>query len=70
MKKPNKANKRSAPMSETSVLRITGVPLSMRQEIENVSENSEENISVLVRPVLRKWLESLPERMKTKPKQF
>ena len=65
-----KSNKRNAPMSETGVLRITGVPLSMKQEIENVAENNEENVSVLLRPVLREWLKGLPDRLKSKPKEF
>ena len=54
-------------MNTTRQIKITGVPDEMKSQIENVALHLEEDVSGLLRPVLKNWLASLPEKIKTMP---
>jgi hypothetical protein len=56
-------------MNDKARITITGVLPSMKEELENISDNLGEPLAVLLRPKLREFINSFPEKIrKPKPK--
>jgi hypothetical protein len=51
----------------TPELRITGVPEEILDQLHNIAKNEGNNLSAILKPHLRKIVESYPERMRRPP---
>jgi hypothetical protein len=51
-------------------IRITGVPADIHSQLHNIAKNEgHNNLSAILRPHLRKIVESYPEKMRNPPRE-
>ena len=54
----------------TGYIKITSIPLEIKAVLENIAQNNNMDMSKLLRPVLREFIEKQPERLKQKPLSY
>jgi predicted transcriptional regulator len=57
-------------VNHTSVLKISSFPNETREVLDNIAANMHEDLSKILRPVIKDFIEKQPEQMKRKPLDF
>lgn len=52
------------------VLKISSVAPEVRETLDNIAANMNEDLSKVLRPVIKAFIDSQPEKMKRKPLDF
>lgn len=54
-------------LNKTMVLRVSSITPELREQLDNVAANLNEDLSKIVRSAIREFIDRQPEKVKAKP---
>ena len=57
-------------VNTTKYIKISSVPMELRETLNNIAANMNEDLSKVLRQVLKAYVDSQPEHMKRKPLDY